>query len=163
LKPPDTSGLVWGIKIGFRSAISIANLTAAQTAFENVMTGMAQGGTQATTTKNKARNTLVALLRQEAQYVQLNGNNDLPTLRPSGFQVNSTNKTQTPLEKPGIVQITNEMNTQLVVQAQGVSYAVQIRAVGGSTGYSDWSDVVSHMAMQAAVAHPTAGARNCSG
>ena len=29
----------------------------------------------------------------------------------------------------------------------GQSYTVQIRAVGGSTGYSDWSDPVSHMAM----------------
>ena len=29
----------------------------------------------------------------------------------------------------------------------GQTYTVQIRAVGGSTGYSDWSDPVSHMAM----------------
>jgi len=29
----------------------------------------------------------------------------------------------------------------------GQSYTVQVRAVGGSTGHSDWSDPVSHMAM----------------
>jgi hypothetical protein len=29
----------------------------------------------------------------------------------------------------------------------GTTYNVQTRAVGGSTGYSDWSDPVSHMAM----------------
>lgn len=29
----------------------------------------------------------------------------------------------------------------------GQTYTVQIRAVGGSTGFSDWSDPVSHMAM----------------
>lgn len=29
----------------------------------------------------------------------------------------------------------------------GVVYTAQVRAVGGSTGYSDWSDPVSHMAM----------------
>jgi hypothetical protein len=29
----------------------------------------------------------------------------------------------------------------------GQTYTVQARAVGGSTGYSDWSDPVSHMAM----------------
>ncbi len=29
----------------------------------------------------------------------------------------------------------------------GSTYAFQIRAVGGSTGYSDWSDQVSHMSM----------------
>jgi hypothetical protein len=29
----------------------------------------------------------------------------------------------------------------------GQIYAVQIRAVGGSVGYSDWSDAVTHMVM----------------
>jgi hypothetical protein len=29
----------------------------------------------------------------------------------------------------------------------GQSYAVQARAIGGSTGYSDWSDPVSHMVL----------------
>jgi hypothetical protein len=29
----------------------------------------------------------------------------------------------------------------------GSTYSVQARGVGGSTGYSDWSDPVSHMAM----------------
>jgi hypothetical protein len=28
----------------------------------------------------------------------------------------------------------------------GTTYTVQARAVGGATGYSDWSDPVSHMA-----------------
>jgi hypothetical protein len=28
----------------------------------------------------------------------------------------------------------------------GTNYNIQARAVGGSTGYSDWSDPVSHMA-----------------
>ena len=31
--------------------------------------------------------------------------------------------------------------------APGTTYTVQARAVGGTTGYSDWSDPVSHMAM----------------
>jgi hypothetical protein len=29
----------------------------------------------------------------------------------------------------------------------GGTYSIQGRAIGGSTGYSDWSDPVSHMAM----------------
>jgi hypothetical protein len=29
----------------------------------------------------------------------------------------------------------------------GTTYTIQVRAVGGSTGHSDWSDPVSHMAM----------------
>jgi hypothetical protein len=165
-------------------AVSIADLTAAQTAFENAMTAMSQGGTQATATKNAAREALVALLRTEANYVQLAGKNDLPTLLSSGFLVNSTSKTQSPLSTPTIVGIDNEMSTQLVARVEGVdnarayeaqvkngggwlpagiftqsrrmiltnltpgtTYSVQVRAVGGSTGYSDWSDPVSHMAM----------------
>ena len=29
----------------------------------------------------------------------------------------------------------------------GTTYAIQVRALGGSTNYSDWSDTVQHMAM----------------
>jgi hypothetical protein len=29
----------------------------------------------------------------------------------------------------------------------GTTYTLQARAIGGSTGYSDWSDPVSHMAL----------------
>ena len=29
----------------------------------------------------------------------------------------------------------------------GTNYTFQVRAVGGSTGYSDWSDPVSHMSL----------------
>jgi hypothetical protein len=165
-------------------AVSIADLTAAQTAFEDAMTAMSQGGTQATAAKNAARQTLVGLLRQEATYVQLAGKNDLPTLLSSGFLVNDTNTAQSPLDKPGILGLDNGMTTQLIARVQGVDnarsyeaqvkngggwtpagvftqtrrmvltgltpgqiYSVQVRAVGGSTGYSDWSDPVSHMAM----------------
>ena len=28
-----------------------------------------------------------------------------------------------------------------------VLYTIQVRAIGGTTGYSDWSDPISHMAM----------------
>lgn len=29
----------------------------------------------------------------------------------------------------------------------GTTYTIQVRALGGSTGQSDWSDPVSHMCM----------------
>ncbi len=32
-------------------------------------------------------------------------------------------------------------------QPDGTNYSIQVRAVGGLTGYSDWSDPVSHMSM----------------
>jgi hypothetical protein len=165
--------------------VSLADLAKAQTVLEDALTAQAQGGTQATAAKNNAQESLVALLRQQAIYVQGAGKNDLPTLLSSGFLVNSTSKTQSPLETPGILAITNGASTQLAVRVHGVSnarayeaqikngtggfqpagtftqarritltgltpgqtYTVQVRAVGGSTGYSDWSDPVSHMAM----------------
>src|ERR1700728_2408139 len=116
-------------------AVSIADLPAAQTAFEDAMTAMAQGGTQATADKNNKRDALVALLRTEAKYVELNGKNDLPTLLSLGFQVNSTNTAQSPLATPSIVQIANEVSTQLVVRLNGVdnarSYEVQVKNGAG--------------------------------
>jgi len=29
----------------------------------------------------------------------------------------------------------------------GTNYSIEVRAIGGSTGYSDWSDPVSHMSL----------------
>ncbi len=166
-------------------SVDLADLGAAKNAFEAAMAATASGGKQATAAKNAARETLVNLLRQEANYVQGTANNDLVTLLSSGFQAASTNTAQTQLTKPSILDILNEMSTQLVVRGKSVAnahayeaqvkngtggfvpagtftaarrmvltgltpgqtYTVQIRAVGGSTGYSDWSDPVSHMAM----------------
>jgi hypothetical protein len=166
-------------------AVSLDDLLAAQQAFEQAMAAMTQGGKQATADKNVKRAALVALLRQEAIYVQGAANNDLPTLLSSGFLVNSTSRTKTPLTTPNILEIDNGMTTQLVVRAQAVTnarayeaqvkngtggwvpsgtftqarrivlggltpgstYTVQVRGVGGSLGYSDWSDPVSHMVM----------------
>ena len=41
---------------------------------------------------------------------------------------------------------TDSRRIQLENLTPGTTYTVQARAVGGSTGYSDWSDPVSHMA-----------------
>ena len=165
--------------------VPLAALTSVQTTFQNALTAMANGGKQATATKDAARAALVSILRREANYVQGAANNDLATLLSSGFQAASNNNAQSPLAKPNIESILNEMSTQLVVRGKpvpnahayeaqvkngtggfvpagtftkirhmvltgltpGQNYTVQIRAVGGSTGYSDWSDPVSHMAM----------------
>lgn len=166
--------------------VTLPNLTAANTAFEAALAAAADGGIQATAVKNAARATLVAMLRQVANYVQGASNNDLPTLLSSGFFAASTNTASSPLLKPVIMRIENEMSTQLLVRlapvanarayemrvsvtgnggwqpagvftqarrlvlpnlTPGTTYNVQARAVGGRTGYSDWSDPVAHMAM----------------
>jgi hypothetical protein len=167
------------------SPVTPAELDVLQTVFDNGLAAAAQGGTQLTAVKNAARVVLVTALRKVAAYVQSIASQDLALLLSSGFQANSTSKTQTPLATPNIIQIDNGMSTQLVVRLQGVdnarayevqvrngaggwlaagvftqargiviggltpgnTYSVQTRGVGGSTGYSDWSDPVSHMAM----------------
>ncbi len=42
---------------------------------------------------------------------------------------------------------TKSRNMPLNGLTPGTTYSIQVRAVGGSTGYSDWSDPVSHMSM----------------
>jgi hypothetical protein len=42
---------------------------------------------------------------------------------------------------------TNSRSIPLNGLTPGKQYQVQVRAIGGSTGYGDWSDSVSHMSM----------------
>jgi hypothetical protein len=166
-------------------AVSLADLTTALTAFTDAMAAATQGGRQANAAKNAAREALLALMRQEANYVQGIASTDLAMLLSSGFNNVSTNRTQSVLPAPLIQQIDNQMSTQLLVRLEpvdnarayevqfkngtggwlsagtftkarhiavtdltpGSTYTLQARAIGGSTGYSDWSDPVSHMAM----------------
>ena len=166
-------------------APTLAVLTSADTAFKNALAACVQGGTMATATKNAARATLVALLRQEANYVQGIANNNLAVLLSSGFEAVTNSNTQTPLDKPAILKITNGVSGQLTLRGTpitnaksyegrkmtvpgvwdtatviftkaramvwtgltpGTNYTFSFRAIGGSTGASDWSDPVSHMA-----------------
>lgn len=183
-----TSGVIASLtgNAGFPTPpVALADLGALQTAFDNALAAAAQGGTQLTAAKNAARAVLVTALRKVAAYVQSIASQDVALLLSSGFQANSTARTQTPLATPNIVQIDNGMSTQLVVRLQDVNnarayevqvkngtggwlpsgiftqargivvggltpgntYSIQTRGIGGSTGYSDWSDPVSHMAM----------------
>ncbi len=43
--------------------------------------------------------------------------------------------------------ITNSRALSIEGLTPGANYTVQVRAIGGSTGYSDWSDPVSHMSL----------------
>jgi hypothetical protein len=185
---PFTEGVITSLdgNQNFPSPIvPVAALQAALAQYRAAMAGMAQGGKQATALKNAMREEMLTLLRKEALYVQNASGNDLPVLLSSGFEAASTNRAQTPLDKPTIMDIQNNASTQLqlrlttVLNARayevqiktgtgdwttaglftrsrrivvadltpGTTYTFQARAIGGSTGYSDWSDPVSHMAM----------------
>lgn len=163
----------------------ITRLKTEVTVFTTAVANAAQGGTQLTAVKNAARDTVLESLRVLAAYVQSAGQNSLEIILSSGFEVNKTDRTRKPLDKPVITNIDNFASTQLMIgmppvdnarayefrtrvgsgdwknagiytKARGVilgefvpgaTYDIQSRAVGGTTGYSDWSDPVSHMAM----------------
>lgn len=164
--------------------ISLTRVAAQQNLFANAISAAAQGGKQLTAAKNRARETLLGMLRQQAAYVQSLAGENLSMLLSSGFEAVSVNRTQVILPQPVLLRVDNPQSTKLGVTIQpvptarayevrlsygttgwqavgvftysrpilienltpGTTYTVQARAFGGSTGYSDWSDPVSHMA-----------------
>ena len=50
---------------------------------------------------------------------------------------------------PWVTVVTSSKGRGIILPGlvPGTMYDVQVRAIGGSTGYSDWSDPVSHMCM----------------
>ena len=165
--------------------VTMASLQTAAADFTAKIAAAKAGGPADTAAKNNARKSLLGLLRQLASYVQINCHNDIAILLSSGFQAQSTNRAQAPLEQPQDLIIKNGRSGQLVASitpvknkstyegrikgpvgdwlpssftrdsrritfeglTPGTLYTVQLRALGGSTGQSDWSDPSSHMAM----------------
>jgi hypothetical protein len=164
--------------------LAIAALAALQTAFQNAMTAMQQGGTVATAAKLEARDALIAALRQIAGYVQsLAPTLTLSQILSSGYDVVNPNNTQSPLDQP-VFSVDNSIPGQLTLNLQAVTnakayqvqysigtgawqemgifpntkgiilpatiagtiYNFRIRAIGGSTQYSQWSATMSLMA-----------------
>jgi hypothetical protein len=158
--------------------ITAVELTGLNTTLRTSITASDAGGPVQTAAKKKAYNAVTDALRKNANYVEIQSDNDLETLLSSGFDVVSTNRAQAPLVQPVILQISNLATTQLLIRLDGVlnarSYQVQIsttvngpwqeagiftaarrivlpgltpgtvyfvraRAIGGSTGYSEWS------------------------
>lgn len=164
--------------------VNKAAMTVFQTTFVQKLAAARNGGRVEIAEKNVARTALVAALRQNANYVQLVAETDLPLLLSSGYKAVSTNRTSGPLTKPVITNVDNFQSTVLMIGAAadsrtraqelryrtgageyqsggvhtkptrmmlenlvpGTTVEVQTRSVGGTTGYSDWSDPVSHMA-----------------
>jgi hypothetical protein len=155
--------------------VPLATIGTQKVAYLAKLTATAQGGTLATSAKRDAREVLVTSLRQTAAYVQSVASQDLTLLLSSGFQAVSTNRAQSPLDTPVVMDIDNSISTQLILRLQpvtnarsyevqykngagwlpagiftqarrieidsltpGTVYTVQVRAVGGSTGYSEW-------------------------
>ena len=141
------------------------------------------GGLQLTAKKNASRDALIESLRANGHYVQTVASRNLDLLLSSGYFAISTNRAQSPLDKPAITGIENAAAGQLLVRVtpianarayhvqtssgsgawqdagiysrarsillpgltSGTVYNVRVRAIGGSTGASDWSDPQSHI------------------
>jgi len=165
--------------------VTLANLQTSVDDFTAKMAAAQTGGVADTAAKNNSRQALITMLRDEATYVQMKCNNDPAILLSSGFQMQSTNRAQTELSKPGGLSLSNGSSGQLVARVdpvknanmyegrikltdgdwlpsvftgdsqhiifngltRGKDYTAQVRALGGSTGQSDWSDPSTHMAM----------------
>jgi hypothetical protein len=165
--------------------ISAPDLTTLNTTLRTAITAADAGGPQQTAAKNQAYSAVTNALRKDANYVEIQSDNDEVTLLSSGFDIVSTNRAQAPLDQPVIVAIVNLATTQILIRMLSIlnakSYQVQIattangpwseagiftqarrivlpgltpgtvyfvraRAIGGSTGYSEWSVPVSLMA-----------------
>ncbi|HEY3931371.1 MAG TPA: hypothetical protein VGM58_03275, partial [Verrucomicrobiae bacterium] len=160
--------------------VKVPALTTLQVDFADSITAAQQGGKVETAKKNQARTTLVSALRQNAAYVQSVALTDLADILSTGYDVVSTNKTQSPLTTP-VFALDNSFPGQIAVDLTAVvnakSYQVQysigtgawqelgifpntrgiiisgltqaticntrIRAIGGSTQYSQWGATVS--------------------
>jgi hypothetical protein len=165
--------------------VTLTALAAARVDFQQKLAKAGPGGPPDTAAKNVSRGVLLGLLRRLASYVQDNCNNDMAVLLSSGFQAMSTNRAQSPLEKPTGLKIKNGGTGQLIASVSpvkntslyegrikgptgdwlpsvftgdsqhitfygltaGTMYTIEVRALGGSTGQSDWSDPSSHMSM----------------
>ncbi len=166
--------------------VTIADMTTQKTALNTAILDAQTGGPEAKATRDNVVDQTNVILRKNASYVDIHCNDDMAILLSSGFQAVSTNRSQSPLNKPEIAAVeygqTGELRPRVKAQANvrsyvgrikevngsefgpnlsfassraivfaglkaGVTYVMQIMAVGGSTGASDWSEPTSKMAV----------------
>jgi len=184
LRPVTTINSASAARAATAEVVPPTDLTTLLTTLQAALAAQPQGGKQATAAKDEAQTALVNALRTEAAYIQSVASQSLSLLLSSGFEANSTNQAQSPLDTPDILSVDNQATTKLQLRVQavdnaksyqvrlstganvwvdggvftqarrivlgnlipGTTYSVQVRAVGGSTGFSDWSATVSQMA-----------------
>jgi hypothetical protein len=145
--------------------VKINALSTLQTTYQDAITAAAQGGPKDTAALNEARTALVSALRQTAAYIQSLGLDNQSAVLSSGFDVVMSSNGQSPLSQPVILSLEvqycngapnagwqeagifpSTRGITLKNLAPGSVYSARVRAVGGSTQYSDWSASVSLMA-----------------
>ena len=121
-----------------------------QTKCNNVLATLLSSGYQAAST-NHAQTPLAQPVIQDL----INGNSGelvarvkpVPNARAyeARFAVLGAGNVLGPWQSGGL--FTSTRNLTLTGLTPGTTYAVEIRAVGGTNGYSDWSNAVSHMSL----------------
>jgi hypothetical protein len=92
----------------------------------------------ATAAKNDAREALLLALRKDANYVEINADNDLAKLLTSGYEAASTNRQQTVLPQVNIIDVENGQSGELKARIARVEnsrgYDGRIKAASGDYG-----------------------------
>jgi hypothetical protein len=117
--------------------VTLASLTAIQTALQNAIAGAAHGGTVNTAVQSEAKDNAIVALRQTAAYVQsLAPTLTMSQVLTSGFDVVMPNNKPGPLDTP-VFTLDNSIPAQLAVWLQAVAnakaYQIQI-----SIGTGPW-------------------------
>jgi hypothetical protein len=116
-----------------------AALSALQVTFATSIKDAQQGGKIATAKKNTARAALLAALRQNAAYVQSLALTNIEDILSTGYDIVSTNRSQSPLTTP-VFSLDNSFGGQITVVLTAVlnakSYQVQY-----SIGDGPWQEL----------------------
>ena len=117
--------------------VTLANLQTAKDDFTTKIAAAQVGGPPDTAAKNNSRQSLLGLLRQVASYVQINCNSDMALLLSSGFQAQSTNRSQIALEQPQGLMLKNGASGHLIASVNPVKNTNMYEGrIKGPTG--DW-------------------------
>lgn len=133
------NGVVTGMNAPAYSAapMSTAQLQAYLDDFVQKLAASRNGGRVEIAEKNVARATLLSALRQNANFVQMIAETDLPLLLESGYTAVSTNRTSGPLTKPVITRVDNLQSTIMMIGADADvrSRAMELRFRTGAGDY----------------------------
>ncbi len=124
-------------------------------AFQTTITESRKGGVDRTRAKKAAKLVLTDSLVKIALYCQGLARHDLDTLLTSGFEVNSTNRTSGPLDKPGIIALLNDVSGQLTVRGQAVLNARNYKVRGSTDSGKTWIDMGTFNGARLMVLKPT--------
>ena len=122
--------LIYAQSVFAGAPVTATDLQAGITGFSDAKVAQPNGGKLATAEKNQRRADLLELLEKLALFVQIQSNNDLPTLLSSGFEAVKREPSPSTVTKPTILRITqNHPGVALVTaKAERNAYVYEVQA-----------------------------------